>query len=542
MSSTASTDLIIDFVSKNKRLVAAYFVSNIIILFLETIVLSIILNKIFERKSLDYYSIRNFMIIFIVIKVFMTLRNQVYDLLVPNFQKYIKTTMYNSIIDKYKIDYKDLNIGYVLYNFQNMPVEFTKLLVESLQEYIPNSIAIVLCIGFLLYLNPVIGIISLFGLIACIIVMATRSSENINLSLNDHNLSKNDNEFIQDKLNNLFNIYISGTEDQEKQNYENTEEILKNAVYDDYNFHTKSAVITNFITVIVILIIFIKARSITNLVLVMLVTMQYIAYLTKFSNDLTHFINMLGYIEHSNTFLENIVKNYDVSTPNKQVNDVGQKLYGDIRFKNVTFRYENTNKNILNDINITIKKGKSVAIYGKSGSGKSTIIKLLMGFYRLESGEITLNGVSIKNIDVDTLRKDISMVSQTIKIFEGTVLENILYGSTITENELVKRYKNQLRIFEKLKDGINTHLTINGSTLSGGQKQIISVLRAFIKDTPYMILDEPTVGLDKDAKKLLLETVRNVKNKTVIYVTHDYDIKKYVDESYELFNGKLKRI
>lgn len=134
------------------------------------------------------------------------------------------------------------------------------------------------------------------------------------------------------------------------------------------------------------------------------------------------------------------------------------------------------------------------------------------------------------------------MVSQTIKIFEGTVLENILYGSDITENELIKKCEKQLRIFEKLKDGIKTHLTINGSILSGGQKQMISFLRAFLKDTPYMILDEPTVGLDKDSKKLLLDTVRGIKNKTIIYVTHDYDVKNYVDESYELLNGKLIKL
>ncbi len=537
----SSTDLIKDFARKNKGLVSAYFMSNIIILFLETIVLSIILNRIFESKSLDYYSIRNFIVIFIIIKIFTTLRNHVYDLIVPEFQKFIKTSMYNSIIDKYKINYKDLNIGYVLYNFQNMPVEFTKLLIETLQEYIPNSIAILLCIGFLLYLNPVIGIISLFGLIACILVMITRSSKNINLSLNDHNLSKNDNEFIQDKLNNLFNIYLSGTEDDEKQNYEKTEEILKEAIYDDYNFHTESMAITNFITVVAALIIFIKAKNITNLVLVILVTVQYIAYLTKFSNDLTHFINMIGYIKHSNTFMENIVKNYNIPSPDTGLLSSAE-LYGDIRFKNVTFRYDNTDKNVLDNIDLLIKKGTSFAIYGKSGSGKSTIIKLLLGFYRISSGEITLNNINIKTIEVGALRKDMSMVSQTIKIFEGTVLENILYGSNVTENELVKKYSKQLRIFEKLKNGIHTQLTINGSTLSGGQKQIIGVLRAFLKDTPYLILDEPTVGLDKDTKKLLLDTVKNIKNKTVIYVTHDYDVKNYVDESYELINGKLIKI
>jgi ATP-binding cassette subfamily B protein len=250
---------------------------------------------------------------------------------------------------------------------------------------------------------------------------------------------------------------------------------------------------------------------------------------------------MMGYIKHSNTFMENIVKNYNVPLSDTEfISDI--ELYGDIRFKNVTFRYENTTKNVLDDINILVKKGKSIAIYGKSGSGKSTIIKLLMGFYKISSGEITLNDVDIKSVDVGTLRKYMSMVSQTIKIFEGTVIENILYGSNVTENELISKYSKQLRIFEKLKDGINTHLTINGSTLSGGQKQIISVLRAFIKGTPYLILDEPTVGLDKDTKKLLLDTVKSVKNKTVIYVTHDNDVKKYVDESYELVDGKIKKI
>ncbi len=220
-------------------------------------------------------------------------------------------------------------------------------------------------------------------------------------------------------------------------------------------------------------------------------------------------------------------------------------LRGPIEFKNVNFKYSSgsSTKNILNKVNLYIKPGTKVAIFGKSGSGKSTLIKLLLGFYSIESGIISLNGKNIKEIPLEDLRKHVSVVNQNIKLFDKTIFENMVYGNEqeISEEEIEKIIGNP-NIFENVSNGLNSEVGTSGSKLSGGQKQIINVVRAILKDAPVLILDEPTSALDQYTKKKILNIIKNIKNKIVIIITHDKDILDYVDKAYELVNGKLKMI
>jgi len=188
-----------------------------------------------------------------------------------------------------------------------------------------------------------------------------------------------------------------------------------------------------------------------------------------------------------------------------------------------------------------IKPGTKVAIFGKSGSGKSTLIKLLLGFYGPDSGSITINGKNIKDIGIDQLRKNISFVNQNPKLFDKTIFENMTYGvdDEITEDDIKKIIGNQ-NIFEGIGNGLNSNVGVSGSKLSGGQKQLVITVRAILKDTPIVILDEPTSALDQSTKTMVLNIIKNLKNKTVIIITHDFSILDCVDKVYELVNGKLK--
>ena len=230
-----------------------------------------------------------------------------------------------------------------------------------------------------------------------------------------------------------------------------------------------------------------------------------------------------------------------------------QPIHGPIEFKNVSFKYPNSSPNaspkkVLNGTNLYIKPGTKVAIYGKSGSGKSTIIKLLLGFYGLDSGTITFNGRSIKDIPIHELRKNIAVVNQSIKLFDKTIYENMTYGISdqLSEEEIQSTIQKIIgsnnTIFEGVLDGLNGGVGVSGSKLSGGQRQIINIIRAILKDAPILVLDEPTSALDQATKKIVIRTINKLKDKTVIIITHDKDLLTHVDKAYELVNGKIRMI
>ncbi len=229
------------------------------------------------------------------------------------------------------------------------------------------------------------------------------------------------------------------------------------------------------------------------------------------------------------------------SAPASQLSNHIQQ--GPIEFKNASFKYPNSKKNVLNGVNLYIKPGSKIAIFGKSGSGKSTLIKLLLGFYGLDSGSILINGKSIKEIPVEDLRKNIAVVNQNVKLFDKTIFENMVYGndSEITEEEIEKIIGNP-NIFEGISNGLNSEVGVSGSKLSGGQKQLVNVVRSILKDSSVLILDEPTSALDQTTKQMILRVIKQLKGKTIIIITHDRDILRHVDKTYELSGGKLKMI
>jgi len=194
-----------------------------------------------------------------------------------------------------------------------------------------------------------------------------------------------------------------------------------------------------------------------------------------------------------------------------------------IVYKNVSFEYEK-DKSILKNINIDIKKGQTVAFVGSSGSGKSTIANLLLRFYDVNSGEILIDGINIKNLTLESLRDKIGVVSQDVFLFNDSVRYNIAYGkldATDEEIELAAKSANAHNFISKMPDGYNTLIGERGMKLSGGEKQRIAIARAMLKNPPILVLDEATSALDSESEKLVQEAIETLmKNRTVILIAH----------------------
>jgi len=217
-------------------------------------------------------------------------------------------------------------------------------------------------------------------------------------------------------------------------------------------------------------------------------------------------------------------------------------LRGEIEFKDVSFDY-GAAENVLADVSFRIRQGEKVALLGVSGAGKSTIISLILRFYDVTNGEILIDGLNVKDYKRESIRNEIGIVLQDTILFGATIRENITYGKLhATENEMLLASKaaNAHEFIVGMKEGYDTIVGSRGDTLSGGQCQRIAIARAFIRDVPILILDEPMTGLDVQSERDVRDAMdRLTKEKTCLLITHDIKIASEADSILILQDGKI---
>ena len=217
---------------------------------------------------------------------------------------------------------------------------------------------------------------------------------------------------------------------------------------------------------------------------------------------------------------------------------------GEIEFKNVSFSYDTT-KNVLRNIDLKIQKGKKLALVGPSGGGKTTICHLLPNFYKLaeDDGDILIDGKSVKNLTLESVRKNIGIVQQDVFLFAGTIKDNIIYGKPdATEDEIIEAAK-KANIHDyvlTLKNGYNTEIGERGVKLSGGQKQRLSIARMFLKNPAILILDEATSALDNTTEVYIQKELDELcKGRTTLVVAHRLSTIRNADEIVVVMDGQI---
>ena len=217
-------------------------------------------------------------------------------------------------------------------------------------------------------------------------------------------------------------------------------------------------------------------------------------------------------------------------------------LKKEIEFKNVNFSYTDE-KQILKDINLTIPKGKTVALVGNSGGGKTTVVNLIPRFYDTNEGEILIDGTNIKDISLKSLRDNIAVVFQDNFLFSGTIRDNIMLGKqNATDKEVQKAIQMACldEFITSLENGLDTEIGERGVLLSGGQKQRIAIARAFIKNAPIVILDEATSALDNKSEAIVQQAIDNLmKDRTVIVIAHRLSTVQNADKIIVINSGEI---
>lgn len=235
----------------------------------------------------------------------------------------------------------------------------------------------------------------------------------------------------------------------------------------------------------------------------------------------------------------------DLQTEKDEGTYKAEPAKGEVTFKNVSFAYQGKDELALKDISFTIPAGKTVALVGRSGSGKSTIANLVTRFYDVNEGEILLDGVNIQDYRLSNLRENCSVVSQQVHLFNDTIANNIAYAATdkYSREEIVEaaRAAYALEFIEKLPQGFDTVIGENGASLSGGQRQRLAIARALLRNSPVLILDEATSALDTESERAIQAALEELKkDRTVLVIAHRLSTIEKADEILVIEHGEIR--
>ncbi len=263
----------------------------------------------------------------------------------------------------------------------------------------------------------------------------------------------------------------------------------------------------------------------------------FIDYTIKFFDPVMSISQILGDFKQAQASAERIISLIEEEPEIKDTPEVIEKygtifepkyenfeeIKGDVEFKNVSFKY-NIGEAVLNDFNLSIKAGSSVALVGHTGSGKSTLVNLICRFYEPTSGHIYIDGEDYKKRSITWLHSNLGYVLQTPELFSGTILENVRYGNlNATDEECINALKivDAFEFISKLDDGVNTYVGEGGGKLSLGEKQLISFARAIVKDPKILILDEATSSIDTHTENIIQDAINKVmKGRTTFMIAH----------------------
>ncbi|EAG7654348.1 ABC transporter ATP-binding protein [Listeria monocytogenes] len=427
-------------------------------------------------------------------------------------------------------------------NYINM---LSDLLSNGLINLISDILSVIVTLSFMLMIDPVLTLYSLALIpVLFVIVMVIKTAQRKAYQVLS-NKQSNMNAYIHESI---AGIKVTQSFSREEENFE-----IFTEVSNEYRRSWMKAVKIQFLlwpgvqniavmTTCLIYFVGIKGYGVDVSTGTLI---AFIGYVGNFWNPVINIGNFYNSLITATTYLERIFETMDVEPDIKDVPNAKKMppIVGNVDFKDVYFRYEE-GVDILKGINFHVDAGESIALVGPTGAGKTTIINLLSRFYNINSGEILVDGENVEEVTLRSLRSQMGVMLQDTFIFSGTIIENIRYGKLdATEEEIIAAAKvvRAHDFISGLKDGYYTEVKERGSTLSAGQRQLISFARALLADPKILILDEATSSIDTQTEILLQEGLeRLLEGRTSFIIAHRLSTIKNSSRIFYIDNGRIQ--
>lgn len=335
------------------------------------------------------------------------------------------------------------------------------------------------------------------------------------------------NAQIEDSLAGVRAVRSFGNEEVEMDKFdEGNQAFLESKKSSYFCMATYQSMMKFFTTLITVVVLVTGAFLLTSGELEIVDLVTFLLYINTFTDPIKVLITFTEQLQNGLSGFERFLEILDiepdiVDAPNAV--DAGI-LQGNIEFQDVSFRYQNTEEDVLAHINLQVKEGEYIALVGSSGAGKSTLCSLIPRFYDVTGGAVRIDGKDIREMTIKSLRRNIGVVQQDVYLFFGTVMDNIRYGKPdATEEEVIAAAKqaNAHDFIMSLPEGYNTDIGQRGVKLSGGQKQRLSIARVFLKNPSILIFDEATSALDNESERIVQESLEKLaKNRTTFVIAH----------------------
>ncbi len=466
----------------------------------------------------------------------------------PKFHAYIRQFFFDLIVNRYNQNYQELKIGTILTKLIKLPWILDDISNQIQRFLLTNCILIVSNFVYLFRHHYSLGFMYL-GCISVVFVMARLyfNTCNANIKKVEH-LYDECHEEIEDTLQNLLSIYTARKIPDEKQRIADINEKTRSEQYNAGICNRKFRIYFSIVNIFLFLALnyvayklyLSKKITVASLVSIFILNYTILGSLMGLYESSKDFMALRTHINLIEQFI-NELPECDSSKHKKKIPNA-EKL--DIVFKDITYKPETSEVKILDKFNLRIYPRQKIALVGHSGSSKTSVISLLLGVKQFQGGNIFINGMSIKDIDIDDLRKHIVYIPQHPKLFNRTLEENLLYGlpSSVKIEDIFKFMRdNGFTELEKIfRKRLKQKVGKTGELLSGGLRQITWFLRAIMRDSSIIVADEPLNNLDKDSIKYVTKMIDFIgKTKGLIIVTHNLTITENLDRIITMEKGKI---
>lgn len=522
------------FITKNKMLFIIYLILTVLLYPIHYVTIpdyyGMVINSFKDKKQNKFiYYIKVLFAAYIASWMLESAVLWAQYKIIPNFSEYATGSIFEFIMEHYELDFENIHTGEILSKIIRIPNILFEYIDVVRIEFLKELFVLFTAIYKFYTVSNTAVFTYLFYVVVNYIFIYTMFRVFSKYNVKTHKLQDRMYEYLVDCFNNLTSVYSFNQKEAEMDRFHNvTFKEYKDVMKENWLMFIRGDLFWGGVTVSMFVVMnyilyttyLDKKIDSDKLVSMFIVTFSIVRLYEKSESSAKSIASVYGQIKDTEDFFNNISKF------NKNENKTNKYKFrnGDIVFKNIYHKYDD--KFVLENINITIEKGEKVALVGQIGSGKSTLIKLLLGFQKIEMGSIEIDGININDIPNENLRDNIFYIPQKPKLFNRSLYENIIYGlnKPPTKEEIVQLLKDlklediALTFQEKMDEDCG----VDGNSLSGGQRQIVWLLRSFYRNSRILVLDEPTASLDPKNKELMVSVIKKMSvGKTVIIVSHD---------------------